>query len=308
MAQPNSNFDQISAITERYFMPKLTDNIFKTIPLFSRMKDKIELVDGGTQVLVPLNYAQTSATGWYSGADTLNNADNDIISSAQFDWKQIYASVPITKLDELKNSGQAAKVNFVKSKMQVAEKTIRDVVATGLWNAGTTPNAILGMRSFLSTTATYGGISQSTYSFWQANIDATTTTTTIGALQTQWSLASLNGESPTVLLSGSGRYDAYYNLLQPQQRFMDSKTAEGGFQSLMYNGVPWIVDSKAPSTHVVMLNEDYVHLLVHKDENFKFEPFQKPINQNLRVAHIFATMVFASSNNRMHAALTALTA
>jgi hypothetical protein len=89
---------------------------------------------------------------------------------------------------------------------------------------------------------------------------------------------------------------------------MDSSSAKGGFQSLMFNGAPLLLDSKAPSTHLVMLNEDYLHLYVHKDENFKLDPFQKPVNQNVRVAHIFATMVFASSNNRMHAALTALTA
>lgn len=307
MAVPNSNFDQVNAITERFFVPKLTDNIFKKIPLFSRMQDKVQKIGGGTQILVPLNYAQATAIGWYNGADTLDNTDNSVITSAQFDWKQIYASISVTRKDELVNSGTAQQVNFVKSKMQIAEKSMKDTVATALWNAGTTTNALLGIRSFLSTSATYGNISQSTYSFWQANVDATTTTTSIGAVQSQFSTASLNGDSPTVILSGTARYDNYYNLLQPQQRFMDVTTAKGGFTSLMFNGIPWIADSKAPSTHVVGLNEEYLHLFGHSDEWFRFESFQKPINQNVKVAHIFSMMVFASSNNRMHFALTGLT-
>lgn len=307
MANPNSSYDQITAITEKYFVPKLQDNIFKSIPLLSRMEKKVQKIDGGTQVLVPLNYAQATAVGWYLGADTLDNTDSDQITSASFDWKQIYASIPITRLDELKNSGKAQQVDFVKSKTQIAEKSLKDTVAVGLWNAGTTTNAILGLRSFLSASNTYGGISQTTYSFWQSNIDSTTTTTGINALETQWATASLNGDTPSVILSGAARYTNYYNLLQPQQRFMDPK-ASGGFTSLMFNGVPWLMDSKAPSTHVVMLNEEYLHLFGHKDEWFRFDAFQKPINQNVRVAHIFAMMVFASSNNRMHAALTALTA
>jgi hypothetical protein len=57
-----------------------------------------------------------------------------------------------------------------------------------------------------------------------------------------------------------------------------------------------------------MLNEDYLKLMPHKDENFKMGPFEKPINQNIKVAQIFWAGVFASSNNRMHAAATALTA
>ena len=308
MANPNTSYDQITAITEKFYVPKLEDAIFKAVPLLQRMQKKKELVDGGTQVLVPLNYAQASAVGWYTGSDTFDNTDSDQITAAAFDWKQIYAAISITKLDELKNSGQAAKLNFVKSKMQIAEKSMKDSVAVGLWNAGTTTNAILGLRSFLSTSNTYGGISQTSYSWWQANVDSTTTTLSIAKMEDQWAAASLNGESPTVLLSGSGRFSSYYNLLQPQQRFMDSSSAKGGFQSLMFNGAPLLMDSKAPSTHLVMLNEDYLKLFIHKDENFKMDPFQKPVNQNVRVAHIFATMVFASSNNRMHAALSALTA
>lgn len=308
MPGPNSNWDQISAITEKYFVPKLVDNIFKSIPLFQRMQKKIDTLSGGTKILVPLNYAQSSAGGWYNGADTLDNTDNDSITSAEFEWKQIHEPISISRRDELINGGQQAKVNFVKSKMQIAEKSMKDKVAVGLWNAGTTTNAILGLRSFLSVSATYGNISQTSQSFWQANIDSSTTTTTISAVNAQWSAAALNGDTPSVILSGSGRYNNYYNLLQPQQRFMDSETAKGGFTSLMFNGVPWIMDSKAPSTHVVGLNEEYLHLFVHKDENFRLDPFQKPINQNVRVAHIFAMLAFASSNNRMHFALTALTA
>ena len=308
MPGPNSNYDQINAITEKYYVPKLVDNIFKTNPLLKRMEKKVQKIGGGTKVLVPVNYAQASAVGWYNGNDTLDNTDNDVITSLEFDWKQIYASVSISRRDELINSGQAQKVDFVKSKMQIAEKSLKDTVATGLWNAGTTTNAILGIRAFLSTSATYGGVSQSTYSWHQSNIDSSTTTFTIPSLQSLWATTSVNGETPSIILSGAGRYSSYYNLLQPQQRFMDSESAKGGFTSLMFNGVPWLIDSKAPSTHIALLNEDYLALYGHKDEWFRFEPFQSPVNQNVKVAHIFAMMVVASNNNRMHAAMTALTA
>lgn len=308
MPNPNSSYDQISAITEKYFVPKLTDNIFKSIPLFSRLQKKVQKIGGGTKVLIPLNYAQATAVGWYSGSDTLDNTDNDVITSAEFDWKQIYASIPISRKDELINGGQAAKVDFVKSKMMIAEKSLKDTLAVGVWNAGSTTNAILGIRAFLSVSATYGGISQSTYSWHQANIDSSTTTFSIPALQTQWATTALNGETPSVILSGSARYTSYYISLQPQQRFMDSESAKGGFTSLMFNAAPWLVDSKAPATHIVGLNEDYLHLIGHKDEWFRFEDFAKPINQNVRVAKIYCMLAFASSNNRMHFAQTALTA
>ncbi len=307
MAGPHANYDQVNAITEKAFVPKVVDNIFKSNPLAKRLEKKKELKAGGTKIVQPLNFAQSSAGGWYNGADTLDNTDNETITAVEFEWKQIFEPISISRRDELVNSGTAGVVDFVKTKMKIAEKSLKDKLATGVWNSGTTTNAIIGIRAFLSESNTYGGISQSAQSWHQSNIDAATTTTSIGAVNAEWSNAAVNGENPTVVISGTGRYNNYYSLLQPQQRFMDSESAKGGFTSLMFNGVPWLVDSKAPPTHVVMLNEDYLHLIGHKDEWFRFDPFQKPVNQNAKVAHIFAMLAFLSSNNRMHAALTALT-
>jgi len=96
--------------------------------------------------------------------------------------------------------------------------------------------------------------------------------------------------------------------LQPQQRFQDSETAKGGFSSLMFNGVPVIDDSHCASGDMFFLNEKYLHLWYHKDENFKMDAFQKPINQNVRVAKIYWMGALGSSNNRMHGLLDAITA
>lgn len=301
-------YDQISAITEKKFIPKMTDNIFKAIPLMMRLKKKQELLDGGTKVLVPLEYAQNAASGWYSGADTLDNTDSNIITAAEFNWAQIYTSISITRRDELMNSGDAQKVNFVKAKVKNAEKTITDLVATGCYNAGTDPKAIVGARAFVTTSSTYGGISQTDNSWWQAQSDSSTTTFSIGALQSLWGSCAINGEPPTLVTSTQANYDRYYAALQPQQRFMDVEMAKAGFTTLMFNGVPWLADSKCPTNYIYLFNENYLKLYVHRQENFRFEPFMKPINQNVQVAHIFAMMVLASSNNRMHGVMSAVAA
>ena len=80
-----------------------------------------------------------------------------------------------------------------------------------------------------------------------------------------------------------------YALLQPQQRFMDSESAKGGFSSLMFNGVPFIADSHCPASHIFMLNEKYLHLFYHPSENFRFEPFSRPLNQNIKIGEYLPT-------------------
>ncbi len=130
----------------------------------------------------------------------------------------------------------------------------------------------------------------------------------MAALQTMYNALSLNNEHPSVVMATRANYNRYYALLQPQQRFMDSETAKGGFQSLMFNGTPFIAGSKVPANHVLMLNESYLHFWVHKDEDMRFEAFQKPVNQNVKTAKIYWMGAFGSSNCRMHGKLSAVAA
>ncbi len=302
-------YDQISAITEKKFIPKLYDAVFDSDPLLARLKKKSYMkVDGGTKLIIPLNYAQTSASGWYSGADTLQTADNDQITGAEYEWKQLYANISITRRDELINSGDQQILNFVKSKTQIAEKTMMDKLGDGIYSAGTDSNSIVGLRVLVDNANTVGGIAQASYSWWQSQENTSTTTLTMAALQTMFQALSINSDSPTVVMATRDNYSRYYALLQPQQRFMDAETAKGGFTSLMFNGVPFIAGSKVPSSHIFMLNENYLHLCVHKDEDMRFEPFQKPVNQNVKVAKVYWFGAFATSNARMQGKFTAVAA
>ena len=183
-----------------------------------------------------------------------------------------------------------------------------DKLADAVYNAGSDSKAIAGLRSIVDNANTVGGIDQSAYSWWQGQEDGSTTTLTLSALQTLHTALSINNEGPTVILATRANYNRYYALLQPQQRFTDSDTAKGGFSSLMFNGVPFIAGSKVPSGHIFMLNEKYLHLDAHKDENMRFSKFQEPNNQAVKVAKVYWMGVFGTDNARMHGKLTAITA
>lgn len=303
-------YDQISGITQRKFIPKLYDNIFNSNPLLQRhRKRSYELVDGGISIMVPLNYAVPTASGWYFGADTLNVNDNDQITAAEYSWKALYTNITILRTDELKNAGDEQMVSLVKSKVKVAEKQMEDQLGTGIFSNATNAKSIVGLQQIVGSSNTVGGISQTTYSWWAAgSVDSTTTTNSLSAMQTVWNLCTIGSWSPTVAVTTRSIFNSYYALLQPQQRFQDSDSAKGGFQSLLFNGLPVLPDSHCPSSNLFFLNEDYLHLWAHKEEDMRFEPFAKPINQNVKVAKIYWMGAYGSSNCRLQGALTALTA
>lgn len=302
------SIDQLTALTERYIAPKLYDNIFDTNPLLSRLlkSGQYKSVSGGTTIDVPLNYA-TGTGGWFSGADSLLTNDVENITAARVSWASLYSPIAISEEDILKNGGEAGVIKLLAAKSQIAESTMKDYLGTGLYSDGTNAKSIVGLRDWVATDQTVGGISQSTNTWWAGAVDASTTTMTISAVNTLFTTASIDSK-PTVIVSSRALYNSYYNLLQPAQRFFDTESAKGGFTSLMFNGVAWLADSHCPAYHVFGLTEPDVHLFYHPEMNFSVDPFQMPINQRVRVGRIVWMGALASSNNRKHFKLSGLTA
>jgi hypothetical protein len=305
------NYDQITAVTQRKYIPKLVDNIFDSDPLLKRAKEKgwYTPIDGGTSIFQPLMYAQVTAAGSYAPTATLDTTDNETFTSAEYAWKHYYANITISGADEMKNMGDSQVLDFVKNKVMAAEMTLKDKIGDGLYSAGTTSTDIGGLRLVIDTANTVGGIDQSTYSWWQASTeDSTTTTLTMAALQTAYNASSINGKTPTVITATRANYNRYYALLQPQQRFVDQETAKAGFQNLMFNGTPFIVSAKCPANHIFMINEEFLALYYHPKRDFVFDPFIKSAIQDLKTGKIYWMGNLGSSNNRMHGKLTAVAA
>ncbi len=303
-------YDQISAITQKKWVPKLVDNIFDSDILLKRAKSRgwYEAKNGGTSIMQPLMYAQITAAGSYAPQAQLDTTDNDTFTSAEYQWKYYYANITISGPDEKKNSGDAAILDFVKNKTMAAEKTLMDLIGDGIYSAGTTSTDIGGLRLVVDNANTVGGIDQSTYTWFQAQEDSTTTTFGISALQTQFNTLTINSESPTIAVATRANYNRYYGFLQPSQRFIDTESAKGGFQSLMFNGIPFVVGSKCPASHIFLLNESYLHLYYHPERNFNMQNFIPSSVHDAKTAKIFWMGNLGISNPRKCGKFTAVAA
>jgi len=301
---------QLDAITQNKIIPKMYDNIFDSTPLLSKLMSSgsYKSQNGGTQIEIPLSYAKGTG-GWYQGADTLSTDDVEQITNSLYSWRSLYAAITILGEDELKNSGNMAILSLLAAKAEIAKKTLKDDLATGLYSDGTTAKSIVGLRDIVAVDQTVGGISQSDNSWWQAQVDSTTTTLTISAMNSLYQDCDLGGEQPNLGIATKANYNRYYNLLQPQQRFSDSSAgvAKGGFQSLMFNGIPLLSDVYAPANHLFFLNLDHLHLFYHPERNISATPWINPTDQELKTSRILWMGSLGSSNNRMHGKLSALT-
>lgn len=125
-------------------------------------------------------------------------------------------NILISGLDKLKNAGENRVIDHVKSETEIAEGDLKDLFGTGLYSNGSTdPKSIVGCRGYLSTTATYGGVSQSSESWLQAKVDSTTTTLSLAKMQERYEAASEPPIRPDLITCTETIFNRYWSNLGP---------------------------------------------------------------------------------------------
>lgn len=302
----DSTLNAINSVTERYFIPTLEDNINTSNPFL--MKVKKDNVSGGTDLRAALRYRRGVQQN-YAGSETLDVSYVEKKFAFIFPWAQKNFPITISGLDDIKNNGPQAVIDHVKTEIEAAEEDAKDSFATGLYSAGTDSKEIVGVRVFLSTSNTYGGISQSANSWAQAVVDSTTTALSLTALQSVYESSKVDNDKVDHIFFDEAQYTKLWSLFQPQQRFTDSETAKLGVGNLLFNGAICMADSYCPSNYVVGINSKHIVLKSSTKRKFpgEFIPFDAPINQDAKVAHIRWAGQLICGQPRKNFVFTALT-
>ena len=293
-------YNQLNAITQEIILPKLVDNISTSNVILMRLLKKGTKQDGGLHIQQPLEYS-FGTTGWYSGYDKLDFTPSTEITAAQFEWRFCYAIMQISREEELKNSGKRGIIKLLTAKRKNAEKGLRDMMGSALFGVGGSKD-VDGFRTLISNTATAGDIAVADASWWvsQTVSDTVLTLTSLNDLFTE---CTEENDHPTIGCTTKANYKRMWNLIQPHQRIVDVNMAKIGFRNVStqeLNGAPVVVDSHVPANYFFWLNENYLDLVTHTDEDFRFEPWEKPIDQESKVAKVLWAGNITTSNRRMH--------
>jgi len=312
----------VTAIAQRYILPEVADNVYNSNALFFRLNaSNRRVIQGGYQIELPLMWTSMAAGGAYQGFDLLDVQPSDTVLNCVFTWKQYYVTVTVDGLTLLKTDGPDAIANLISLEFQQAEMQLADYLGTGLWSDGVTnPKSIDGIPAAIDTTlvnANYGGLSASANTWWQAQVDTSTTVTSLSKYQALWGSCTSGGRHPTIIVGTQNCYNYYYNLNTTYQTFpsapagQDEQLAQAGFTNLLFNGVPFVVDSHIPTTanfgKVFFINEDFCFLYVSPHANFTMEDFQTPINQDVMSAKLLWAGNLAFNNRARQGKFTALT-
>lgn len=310
----NPNYDEILSTTLANHMPKLVDNVFSARPLvfFLKKAGQVRVINGGNKIVLPLMYGQNSTAGSYSAYDSISITPQTGITAAEYNWKQYAATIAISGIEEAQNSSEEAIIDLLEAKTFQAEETITEqmdqmfIQSDGTGNSG---KDWLGLEILVrDATATVGGIDASVDSWWESYVEGTAGSLSLADMRTAYNSVAVGNDQPNVILTEQALFEAYEDLLQSQERFMDASTADGGFQNLLFKGAPVVYDDYVNAGDMFFLNTKYIRLVGHGDNWFKPTPFVRPDNQDARYAQILCYGELTISNRKRQGVLTDRTA
>ena len=310
----NTNFDSLLSTTLANYRDQMTDNIFTARPLTNYLMDKgrIRMLDGGTKIVEPLVYGLNGTVGSYSGYDTISLTAQEGMSAAEYDWKQYAASIAISGIEEAKNNGEAAIINLLEAKIMQAEESMREgfnqmFFADGTGNSGKDWN---GLGNIVEASGTVGGINRATVGneFWQSYEENSAGALTLADMATAYNSVSVGNDHPDMVLTTQTLFEKYESLLQPQLRYTDAKTADAGFQNLLFKSAPVTYDVHCTAGVMYFLNSKYLTLVGHSGKWFEQTDFVRPENLDARYALIMCYGNLTCRNAAKQGKLTGRTA
>ena len=310
----NTSFDSLLSTTLANYRDQMTDNIFTARPLTNYLMDKgrIRMLDGGTKIVEPLVYGLNGTVGSYSGYDTISLTAQEGMSAAEYDWKQYAASIAISGIEEAKNNGEAAIINLLEAKIMQAEESMREgfnqmFFADGTGNSG---KDWLGLAAIVEASGTVGGINRATAGneFWQSYEEGTAGALSLADMATAYNSVSVGNDHPDMVLTTQTLFEKYESLLQPQLRYTDAKTADAGFQNLLFKSAPVTYDVHCQSGVMYFLNSKYLTLVGHSGKWFEQTDFVRPENLDARYALIMCYGNLTCRNAAKQGKLTGRTA
>ena len=251
MAFPNVT--DIVATTIEKRSKKIQDNVTKNNAGLTYIKanGNVSPVSGGTVIYEEISFAENGNAGWYSGYDLLPVAAQDVLSAAQYDFKQAAVPVTISGLDELRNSGPEQMIDLMEGRIKVAESTMANLLAAAFYSDGTGAGGkqLVGldaMMPVLPNTGTYGGIDRAAWPFWRSKVTtmgATATAATIqGAMNTMWASLVRGMDRTDLILMDNFMWGIYMASLQPLQRFTNPGKANLGFPTIQFMDADCVLD------------------------------------------------------------------
>ncbi len=293
-------WSELASTTYRNHSKDVADQVSKQNALWRRIGDKgnARVESGGLTIVQPLDYQANSTYMRYSGFDALNIAAVDVLTSAEYAWRQVAVNVAASGLEIRTNMGDNRIVNFTKAKVKNAMRSMANGLSVDTYSDGSLANQIGGLQLLVAdnptAVATVGGIPQASWPFWQNVLQSaaapiqgggavTYSAATIETMMLNtWIRATRQGDTPDLIVFSDDLFAMYEQSQTSLKRYAPEDNGRGGMISMKYKTADVFFDSSGgiPAVHGYFLNTDYLQIVAHRDANATMMDEVRSVNQD----------------------------
>ena len=249
MASPNSTFTELVTTTFRNHRKEIKDNLSNRNALLKYMmkRGNTRKEDGGLTIVTPLDYAANGTYQRYSDWDVLNVSQSDVLTSAEYQWRQIALNVVSSGRDLRINSGKSKITSLATARIKNALRTFNNNFSSDLYSSGALTNQINGLQALIADTPTntVGGIDANIWPFWKnivtdaSVLGVTPSGTTIenSLMLPTWLQVDRGPDDQPDLIVADNTYYQYFETSQVSiKRYTSTDNMNGGAPALKYKG------------------------------------------------------------------------
>ena len=308
----------VNAISQKFIVPVLGDNVFKPSPVFWALTREGKRFGAG-ELIFPEIYQEELPGGAYFGDQLLDTSVVDSVQPANQQWKPYRQPVVIPITDIILNRGGSNNLDIIRAKFQTASGSFLQKLSRALWH--TSPqNTSLDVDDLnawvVSTTNTIAGINRaSSANAWWLPATAvaggggalTSTTAEPGYQSVTWGY-----DEPDLFVMNRTSYAAFKNNFTQYIRFgqgmQDDEALQVGFRNhFLFNNAVTVADYFATANQAMLLNSKYIFPVFHEADYFNVDPFLKPSNQRVLVSCMYLTWNLSCISPRMNVVITPIT-
>ncbi len=320
-ASGTSQYNELTYVTRRAFIPKLVVQIYNSTPLMAALIANSQTASGGvSSVTVPVQGSQFVNAQWsdYSGSFAQPSVQQGAYN-AEFNLKLLISPVPFLGMEGAVQQDYAI-IPLIEARMNDATNVMMDSMATALYTNTSNTQQFTGLPAAVDDgtgTATYGNIDRTTNTWWKSKQYAagSVNPTRQNVLQYISGTVKNGAEVPTFGVCGFGTWTLLAQDYVGQEQYMitpgsgfdgDANGPQAAFRALMVAGVPIYPDPYCPEGTLYLLNSNYLSLYIHEQASFAFTGFESTL-PNFQIGYVGAVLMIAELVNTKPKSMTKIT-
>ena len=285
-----ASFSEYASITRRAFVPTMYVQLYNASPTIAALMQHAKVASGGiSSVTVPVQGQALTVPQWVGFDGSFSQPANiQGIQPAEFNLKGLVTPIPFYGFEGAVQADHAI-IPRIEAVFNDATNSTVDVLSNALFVNVSNAQQLIGLNAAFddgTNAATYGNISRSTSTFWQAKVYNAGGVAPTRSLILQY-LVGVNkygSEMPTMAVLGLG---TWLKLVQQDYQGLESYQILPGtgfdtdadrprslFRALDIGGVPIYADPYCPEGIMYIWHSSYTALYFHSMANFSFTGFE----------------------------------